>query len=125
MAIEQLPKRHYSDSLPRQQSKRFYQTPEWKRLRARKKQADRRADELIIEQLYESSRDNRPSHLNAFMESSNPLCEMCKAKGLLRVAYYLDHKKRIRDGGHKTDPANLQWLCKPCDATKRGREAHE
>jgi len=75
--------------------------------------------------IYDMSDENRPSHLNEFLAADMPMCEKHKKHGLVRVSYYLDHIKRIRAGGHKTDEKNLQWLCPKCDRAKRIKESNE
>ena len=51
----------------------------------------------------------------------NPLCENCKAKGIIKPATEVHHKTNIKDGG-VNDYDNLQSLCKPCHSqeTRRG-----
>lgn len=52
----------------------------------------------------------------------NPICVMCEEKGLITPAEVTDHKKAINAGGSKTDPDNLQSLCKPCHMDKSNQE---
>ena len=52
----------------------------------------------------------------------NPLCEHCERRGLIMVAQEVDHIIEIEDGGSKTDPDNLQSLCKACHRKKTGEE---
>ena len=46
--------------------------------------------------------------------SMNPLCERCRAKGLLKPATEVHHSIAVRDGGDPFDIAGLESLCKPC-----------
>lgn len=57
--------------------------------------------------------ETRRRRLNA-----EPLCRMCKAKGIVRVATVVDHIKPLALGG-TDDDANCRSLCEPChvDAT--------
>jgi len=48
----------------------------------------------------------------------NPLCVICDNQGKVTEATVLDHKRRIKDGGHHWDESNLQGLCKRCNAIK-------
>jgi 5-methylcytosine-specific restriction enzyme A len=52
--------------------------------------------------------------------SDEPLCRMCKDKGLRSGATLVDHIKPIEDGGPRLDRNNLQPLCRDCHATKTG-----
>jgi len=54
--------------------------------------------------------------------AEEPLCRTCAAAGITRLGQMVDHIKRIRDGGDKTDPANLQTLCNLCHNRKRQQE---
>ena len=51
-----------------------------------------------------------------------PLCEHCKARGLLVVATQVDHRLPIEQGGHPTDSRNLQSLCESCHSVKTGQD---
>lgn len=46
-----------------------------------------------------------------------PLCVMCKAKGIVRLAEELDHIVALVNGGLDV-PENRQGLCKPCHEAK-------
>lgn len=52
----------------------------------------------------------------------NPFCMVCLEKKRMVPSYYVDHKRRINEGGAMLDEANLQTLCKKCDAQKRQHE---
>lgn len=52
----------------------------------------------------------------------NPLCEHCDSHGRITPATEVDHIVEIEDGGSKTDPDNLQSLCKACHRKKTGEE---
>lgn len=52
------------------------------------------------------------------------MCAECHRHGLVRIGEELDHIVPLWKGG-SNDPANLQWLCKPCHAEKTAREAAE
>lgn len=49
---------------------------------------------------------------NSFMKQ-HPKCVKCGAPSQV-----CDHKVRIADGGHPTDPSNLQAMCHPCHNKK-------
>jgi 5-methylcytosine-specific restriction enzyme A len=55
---------------------------------------------------------------------SHPLCVMCAAKGITRLAEVTDHIVPHR-GDKKLfwDPKNHQSLCRPCNTTKEGAPA--
>ena len=46
-----------------------------------------------------------------------PLCVMCKARGIVRLAEELDHIVALANGGEDV-PENRQGLCKECHAEK-------
>jgi 5-methylcytosine-specific restriction endonuclease McrA len=51
-----------------------------------------------------------------------PLCAMCKARGIIAVAQVADHIRQHR--GNEAffyDPANLQSLCRRCHDTHKAR----
>jgi len=50
-------------------------------------------------------------------------CATCKALGRLRAAHHVDHIVPLWEGGHPTDPANLQAINTECHAAKTAREA--
>lgn len=52
------------------------------------------------------------------------MCAECYRHGLVRIGDELDHIAPLWKGG-SNDPANLQWLCKPCHADKTAAEAKE
>ena len=54
---------------------------------------------------------------------TEPWCRECLAIQRVTLATMVDHIKRIRDGGAKLDPANLQPLCEACHARKRWEES--
>lgn len=47
-----------------------------------------------------------------------PLCRHCQAAGRVTLALEVDHIRPLFEGGHPTDPANLQSLCVPCHQAK-------
>lgn len=55
----------------------------------------------------------------------NRYCVECWKRGKIVEAQVLDHKKRIKDGGSKTDHENLQGLCNHDHAVKSANEANE
>lgn len=112
-------------SLPRQKAKQFYQTKEWYRFRNAYKKEKRKEHEQIVLKVYQSNPDNKALDLIEFLQSDNPLCEPHLKKGIIKVAYILDHKKRIRAGGAKFAKSNLQWTTEEYHNSKSGKEAHE
>ena len=48
----------------------------------------------------------------------NPLCHVCKAKGITKASEILDHRIPTAFGGHETDIRNLQLLCFECHEDK-------
>ena len=55
----------------------------------------------------------------------NPLCEMCKRKGITKSGNCVDHIKPVTLGGHKVNENNLQTLCNRCHAKKSAQESVE
>lgn len=53
------------------------------------------------------------------------LCWACKEHGIIRAATDVDHIIPIQDGGSKTDPMNLQSLCRSCHASKTRTEMNK
>lgn len=56
-------------------------------------------------------------------EISNTLCYECAVEGKIRPGYAIDHVKRIKDGGDRTDHNNLRNLCESHHARKSAKEA--
>lgn len=52
---------------------------------------------------------------------SEPLCRMCKAKGIVTPAVHRDHVQALFKHGHDSDD-NVQPLCEPCHAEKSRAE---
>ena len=50
--------------------------------------------------------------------ASEPLCRMCKARGILKPAKHVDHIIPISKGGDWFDGDNLQSLCHECHSLK-------
>lgn len=67
--------------------------------------------------------------------ANNPLCVMCKAKGIITRATVVDHIRQINreqpyntiEGlyPHPLDAENLQSLCESCHNRKSGKERHK
>ena len=55
----------------------------------------------------------------------SPLCESCKAKGIIRPADMVDHIHEIADGGAPFDIANTQPLCNSCHGEKTNKARKE
>jgi 5-methylcytosine-specific restriction protein A len=55
----------------------------------------------------------------------DPLCEMCKKKGLLEAGKEIDHIIAIKDNGAKLNLQNLQTLCRSCHSSKSAREREQ
>lgn len=53
--------------------------------------------------------------------AANPLCEHCKAKGIITLAKEVDHIKPLSKGGTDT-PDNRQNLCVACHKAKTRRD---
>lgn len=113
------------DTIQRQVSKEFYQTKEWKQLRERLRKKRRKQHEQIVMKVYKENPENKPEDLKAFVESNMPLCEHNLKKGIIKVASVLDHKVRVRKGGAKLSPSNLQWVTEEYHNRKSAQEAHE
>ncbi len=57
---------------------------------------------------------------NGYREK-HPLCQMCKANGIITVMQKgdpVDHIHEILDGGPKLDPRNLMSQCRSCHDKK-------
>lgn len=53
---------------------------------------------------------------------AHPLCEGCAAAGFYdRPAREVHHKRALRDGGARLDPANFRALCKSCHSRRTAR----
>lgn len=53
----------------------------------------------------------------------NPLCAMCKERGIIKVADELDHKIPVHKAPEKFwTKSNWQGLCQKCHATKSAQE---
>jgi 5-methylcytosine-specific restriction enzyme A len=64
----------------------------------------------------------RLQSLRAALFRRQPLCEICKSRGLLVIATQRDHRIPLAEGGTE-DPDNEQALCAPCNAEKGLAEA--
>lgn len=64
----------------------------------------------------------RLQEVRAHLFRSEPLCRLCAAKGLVRVAEERDHIVPLAQGGTDSDD-NVQPLCKPCHREKSMAEA--
>jgi hypothetical protein len=118
-------RRKKANSLSRDKSRQFYQRSEWKKLREKLKKQKRKQHEEIVMDIYKLNKENKPEDLSEFIKSDMPLCEINLKKSRVKVAKVLDHKMRIRSGGAKLNPSNLQWITEQEHAKKSGREAHE
>ena len=65
--------------------------------------------------------------LRNYFIQKNPLCNICKRKGITEGAQMVDHIKPISKFGMgvATDIKNLQSLCNKCHAKKSGQEGSE
>ena len=63
--------------------------------------------------------------LRNYFIQKNPLCNICKRKGITKGAEMVDHIKPITKGGSPVDQLNLQSLCNKCHAKKSGQEGAE
>jgi 5-methylcytosine-specific restriction endonuclease McrA len=59
----------------------------------------------------------------AYKLSIDPLCEDCKAGGVTRQAFIVDHIREIKDGGALLEFDNLRSLCMGCHNRKTRRES--
>ena len=61
--------------------------------------------------------------MRAYHLRNNPLCVACKARGITEVASVVDHIVPHKgDEALRTDPDNLQSLCKRCHDSKTANE---
>lgn len=62
----------------------------------------------------------RWTETRALLLAVEPLCRMCKAKGLVTLAEEIDHVVPLHkyQGDDPHAPENLQPLCKPCHQDK-------
>lgn len=60
--------------------------------------------------------------LREIKKKKDPLCELCKKKGIVKEAQLIDHLISIRDGGEPLDINNLCSLCKDCHVIKTQKE---
>lgn len=111
--------------LERKNTKKFYQTKEWKQLRKEMKELKRKEHEAIVMDIYKSNPENKRDDLMEFLESDMPMCEINMKKNLIKLASVLDHIKPIRQGGAKMAKRNLQWVTTEEHNSKSGKEGHE
>lgn len=106
------PKR-YVESEDRKARKAFYQSRQWKKLRARLLKKRAAADQIRAEKLFDKYRDKYVyEELADYRSSGAPLCIHCLEEDRLTAGAVLDHIVAIADGGSELDPDNLQFLCK-------------
>lgn len=114
------------ENLPRQASKKVYQTYAWQKFREKMRQKRRKAHEQIVMDVFKANPDkNTIKDLQKFLDSDMPLCEINLKKGKIKVANVLDHKMRIRKGGAVFNQSNVQWITEHEHAKKTGKESHE
>lgn len=59
---------------------------------------------------------------NAINVRDHGLCQLCRAQGVVRIGYIVDHRIPLADGG--SDEAHNKWcLCAPYHDAKSAREA--
>jgi 5-methylcytosine-specific restriction protein A len=59
---------------------------------------------------------------NAIKARDHGLCQLCRAQGVVRIGYIVDHRIPLADGG--SDEADNKWcLCVPCHDAKTAGEA--
>lgn len=104
--------------------KGFYQRMPWRNFRARQKKKQRAQDEKRIHEMYHEGGYRFREYME-WLRSDAPLCVDCLQDKKIVSANTLDHITRIKDGGAKFDPANVQWLCQYHHNVKSGKEAHE
>lgn len=109
----------------RDETKRFYQSIDWKRKREQMRKAKRKEHEKIVIDVYKDNPENDPDDFHEFINGMMPLCEHNLKKGRIKVAQVLDHIKPIRSGGAKLSSDNLQWLTSEVHNSKSGKEAHD
>lgn len=103
----------------------FYHSAQWRRFRARQYERHRAMDAQRIHQIYQASDRFRFAEYVDWLQSDAPLCVDCLREFHITPANTLDHIKQIRHGGGRTDPDNVQWLCKAHHNMKSGKEAHK
>lgn len=102
----------YKESDDRKARKAFYQSKEWKRIRAKLKKERRALAVLSIVKIFSNRDDLLLSEINEFLYAGKyPFCNECLEEGRIREANTLDHIIGILDGGDPLDPTNLEFLC--------------
>lgn len=76
-------------------------------------------ERMNIDTFYHSQRWRKTRKLYL---KNNPLCVMCKEKGLLVNGNVVDHVIPIKKGGEPLDLHNLQTLCFKCHSSKSGKD---
>ena len=56
--------------------------------------------------------------VSKMMFTRQPLCVICRSKGITRDSKHIDHIVELNDGGAPLSFSNLQALCIPCHNTK-------
>jgi len=70
--------------------------------------------------------DRKWQKVRAYKLRLNPLCEKCLAKGIVRVATQVHHKKKFKDNPElRLDIDILESLCKPCHDEETAKERRE
>lgn len=87
----------------------FYHTNEWR---------DTRISFFLSEPLIQLPPING-------IKFKNKYCVDCWKSGKITDVHTVDHIKRIKEGGSRTDHANLQGQCKRHHAVKSANEANE
>lgn len=78
---------------------------------------------LLSDAMQDRLRGRTLQKLRHRLLSANPLCVMCQAKNVVRLATQLDHIKAIVNGGDaRPDDDGYQGLCKPCHDDKTRRD---
>lgn len=59
--------------------------------------------------------------LRQIVLNANPLCVICKSKGITKFADTVDHINPVSKGGDFWAMNNLQSTCKPCNLSKQDK----
>lgn len=68
--------------------------------------------------------DSAWRRLSLLVRREEPLCRLCRNKGVVRPSVLVDHVVPVRvDPSRRLDRANLQALCSSCNAVKREQDS--
>ena len=77
------------------------------------------------ESAYKRGYDRKWQAVRKSYLSKYPLCEMCEANGITKIADLVHHIIRIKDGGDRLNSKNLMSLCIKCHDKVHNEQGHK